>query len=124
MSGAMTSPRLRTNPRIAFVVLLVFAASAHAAPSNVAAWRRNGLVNQELGSSVGTAGDFNCDGISDLAIETQQAIEAAANLSARAAIAIVAALTALSGVLVVITTWTNATRHGGSARMPPRERSS
>ena len=45
-------------------------------------------------------------------------------VSARGAIAIVAALTAISGALVVITSWTNATGHGGSARMPPHENSS
>ena len=45
-------------------------------------------------------------------------------VSARGAIAIVAALTAISGALVVITSWTNGTGHGGSARMPPHENSS
>lgn len=48
--------------------LLFGAMQASAVPSNVASWRRNGTNTQTLGFSVGTAGDFNCDGIADLAI--------------------------------------------------------
>lgn len=49
-------------------VALSVASSAMAIPSNVASWRRDGLNTQNLGNKVGSAGDFNCDGIADLAI--------------------------------------------------------
>lgn len=51
------------------VSVCLFAASASAVPSNVAAWRRDGSsAGENLGATITTAGDFNCDGISDLAI--------------------------------------------------------
>lgn len=50
------------------LALLAVAIQAGAAPSNVASWRRNGTTAQTLGSTVTSAGDFNCDGIDDLAI--------------------------------------------------------
>ncbi len=49
-------------------LLLSISAPAGAAPSNVAAWTRIGATNSSLGGSVGTAGDFNCDGTADLLI--------------------------------------------------------
>jgi hypothetical protein len=58
---------MRMMGLLALVCLL--AGSASAVPSNVAAWRRDGQVaGASLGAAVTTAGDFNCDGISDLAI--------------------------------------------------------
>ncbi|MBY0399236.1 VCBS repeat-containing protein [Myxococcota bacterium] len=53
---------------IAGLLLATSARPAYSAPSNALAWKKIGRSGQQLGSSVGTAGDFNCDGISDLAL--------------------------------------------------------
>ncbi len=69
MASMCTRSWMRMGGLLIPVVLLFSAASlTSAAPSNVAAWRRNGPNTNNLGYSVGTTGDFNCDGISDLAI--------------------------------------------------------
>ncbi|MEZ4334791.1 MAG: hypothetical protein R3F35_23785 [Myxococcota bacterium] len=50
------------------LLIQAMAIPASAAPSSVASWRRDGLNTQTLGEAVGSAGDFNCDGVEDLAI--------------------------------------------------------
>jgi hypothetical protein len=51
-----------------FAGVAAFAAPASAQLSATAAWERVGPSGEHLGSGVGTAGDFDCDGIADLAI--------------------------------------------------------
>ena len=51
---------------IALATFLATAPDASAVPSNVAVWSKIGLGSQTMGGAVGTAGDFNCDGVSDL----------------------------------------------------------
>ncbi len=51
---------------IALAGLVAVPPFASAAPSNVAIWSNIGLGLQTIGGTVGTAGDFNCDGVSDL----------------------------------------------------------
>ena len=50
------------------LLCLLLSSTAGAAPSNVAAWSQIGLFQQQLGMGAGTAGDFNCDGVSDLLV--------------------------------------------------------
>ncbi len=50
------------------LLLPLIAATANAAPSNVAAWSHYGMTGQQIGMLVGTAGDFNCDGVADLVV--------------------------------------------------------
>ncbi|MFO0687901.1 MAG: hypothetical protein U0900_04295 [Myxococcota bacterium] len=47
---------------------ILSATDAGALPSSTPSWRRNGITGQMVGSTVSSAGDFNCDGIADLAV--------------------------------------------------------
>src|SRR5262245_50890669 len=62
-------PMLVRTTRLLALSLAVLAGHASAAPSNTSVWKRtNGGAGDHLGAAVATAGDFNCDGIADLAI--------------------------------------------------------
>lgn len=64
---------------VAAVAAIGLAGSASGAPSNVAIWSRAGTGIgggnnlYTVGATVGTAGDFNCDGIADLVIGAPEA---------------------------------------------------
>lgn len=59
---------LKWGGLISSMLMIAAAFEASAAPSSTPSWRRNGIMAQTVGSTVASAGDFNCDGIDDLAI--------------------------------------------------------